>query len=109
MKAQSILDIDRGSYTEIVRYVLPGDSRNEEAVFVSARVDDNGVFTPIELYFVPPDGFVHRSPFFLELTDDTRAAVVKRDARSDRIGHRNPLTPVAIPSGVLRKRYTRLP
>ncbi|MAT15050.1 MAG: hypothetical protein CMJ46_07245 [Planctomyces sp.] len=78
MKAQPILDIDRGSYTEIVRYVLPGDSRNEEAVFVFARVDDIGVFTPIELYFVPPEGFVHRSPFFLELTDDTRAAVIKR-------------------------------
>lgn len=78
MDYPSILDIDRRTYSEIIRYVLPTNSRNEEAVFVFANADDKGVFTPLETYYVPPDGFAHRSPFFLELADETRAAVIKR-------------------------------
>ena len=78
MNYPSILKIDGRSYSEIVRYVLPENSRNEEAVFVFARADDKGIFTPLETYFVPPEGFAHRSPFFLELADETRAAVIKR-------------------------------
>lgn len=34
--------------------------------------------TPLETYLVPPEWFAHRSPFFLELADETRAAVIKR-------------------------------
>lgn len=78
MNVSAILEIDRLSYSEIVRYVLPTNSRHEEAVFVFAHADGNGVFTPLETYFVPPEGFAHRSPFFLELADETRATVIKR-------------------------------
>ncbi len=78
MTVPAILEIDRRIYSEIVRYVLPTNSRNEEAVFVFARAEANGVFILLETYFVPPEGFAHRSPFFLELTDETRAMVIKR-------------------------------
>jgi len=78
MNFRAILEIDRRSYSEIVRYVLPTNSHHEEAVFVFARADGNGVFTPLETYFVPPEGFVHKSQYFLELTDETRAGVIKR-------------------------------
>jgi hypothetical protein len=78
MNVSATLEIDRRSYSEIVRYVLPSNSGHEEAVFVFAHTDGNEVFTPLEAYFVPPEGFAHRSPYFLELTDETRATVIKR-------------------------------
>ncbi len=78
MNVPAILEIDRRIYSEIVRYVLPTNSLNEEAVFVFARSEANGVFTLLDTYFVPPEGFAQRSPFFLELTDETRAKVIKR-------------------------------
>ncbi len=78
MNHPAILDIEQRTYSEILKYVLPRNSRHEEAVFVFARADSTGVFTPLEVFNVPPSGFVHRSPYFLELTDETRATVIKR-------------------------------
>lgn len=53
----------------------------EEAAFVFADVDESAggiTFRAVDSYLVPPDGFETRSPWFLELADETRAAVIKQ-------------------------------
>jgi hypothetical protein len=78
MVSTAILDLPKANYQQIVQYLLPNRSQHEEAAFVFARADESGVFKPVEAYLVPPTGFVHRSPYFLELTDETRQAIIKR-------------------------------
>lgn len=78
MPQSAVLDLTTDVYRDIHRHVLPPHSRHEEAVFVFARSDGAGNFTLVDLYRVPPEGFDHRSPYFLELTDETRQLVIKR-------------------------------
>jgi hypothetical protein len=53
----------------------------EEAAFLFARTTDAGAelhFHTVDWYPVPIEGFVTRSLHFLELTDETRARVIKK-------------------------------
>lgn len=67
--------------SRIRRHVLPAGGLCEEAAFLfsKARVTEDGcVLDVIDGQLIPPDGFASRSRFYLELTDGTRAAVIKR-------------------------------
>lgn len=60
---------------------LMDQSPFEEAAFSYMREDslkEADAYQYIEWYPVPPSGFTSRSGFHLELTDDTRALVIKR-------------------------------
>ena len=63
-------------------HLLPnGLSSPEEVAFVYAHPegqDGTTVFRCREWFPVPPGGFVSRSGFHLELTDETKASVIKR-------------------------------
>ena len=53
----------------------------EEAAFVFCNHQMNGdvlLLSPKELWLLPPEAFQNRSEFYLELTDETRAKLIKR-------------------------------
>lgn len=63
------------------RHLLPNARGPEEAAFVFARASrDEGAasFESIEWSPVNPEGFASRSAYHLELSDETRARVIKR-------------------------------
>ena len=78
MDQPAILQLAHADFGRIRAHLLPPRTRYEEAVFLFARADVDGLFTPIEWRAIPPEGFLHRSPCYLELTDETRAALIKR-------------------------------
>jgi len=70
-----------GLYETLCDHLLPPGATCEEAAFGFARTSSDGnrlVFELLELYPVPPEGFVEHSRFFLHLNDETRARVIKR-------------------------------
>ena len=77
-----LLRLPSDVYEEIRAHLLPGNLAPETAgfIFVVPERQEGGtqVFEYVEWYPVPPDGFVERSPYHLELTDETRAEVIKR-------------------------------
>lgn len=63
------------------QHLLPDEHGPEEAAFVFARHSaENAIhsFQHVEWFPVLPEGFASRSAFHLELSDETRAAVIKR-------------------------------
>jgi hypothetical protein len=81
MATRTRVNLPDGNYAEIRAHLLSAGSLYEEAVFgfASTRMSDEEVhFDVIELLPVPPEGFVERSAFFLQLTDEMRARVIKR-------------------------------
>lgn len=62
-------------------HLHPDIAESEEAAFIFARQEDEDgrvVFRCIDWYPVPLDGFVIHSRYHIELTDETRAKVIKR-------------------------------
>lgn len=72
--------ITRPAYDQLRACLLPAGSENEEAAFAFADVDcvAGYRFVPREWMFLAPDDFAYRSPYHLELADETRAKVIKR-------------------------------
>ncbi len=76
-----LLRMPEDIYSKVQAHLLPYDSHSEEAGFLFVKhlpQDDDQVFEFLEWYPVPPEGFVGRSYVHLELTDEARAAVIKR-------------------------------
>ena len=76
-----MLNLPEDVHGELLSHLLPANSLIEEAAFVFVHSTSNGgkfVFRFIEWFAVEPEGFVHRSEGYLELTDITRAQVIKR-------------------------------
>jgi hypothetical protein len=70
-----------GMWSAVQRHLLAQRATFEEAGFLFASTE--GGSTAIELravewYGIPPEGFEERSPYFLQLTDETKALVIKR-------------------------------
>lgn len=68
-------------YRDIVSHLLPKGTDHEEAAFVFANTEQRGddlLFRFAEWLPVLPMGFSIRSPFCLELSDETRGRVIKR-------------------------------
>jgi hypothetical protein len=62
------------------RHLLPPDGECEEAAFLFALATQAAGSTTLQVadhFLVPPECFVRRSAFYLELNDDTRARVLK--------------------------------
>jgi len=62
-------------------HLLNNNAVSEEAAFVFARceaVEDDEIFTAIDWYSVPPQGFSYRSKYYIELSDETKADVIKK-------------------------------
>ena len=79
MSSGAILVLPRTVHDELQRHLLRNPNANEEAAFVFAKHSTAGNrFTFIEWFPVPPEGFVVQLPYHFELTDETRARVIKR-------------------------------
>lgn len=81
MTTKIILKIPNEAYKAVWAHLLPKRFLAEEAAFIFAqRIAEDGsdVFRCLEWYPIPPRGFLTRSCFYLELTDETRAAAIKR-------------------------------
>jgi proteasome lid subunit RPN8/RPN11 len=75
------LKIDGVLYAGLLRHLMPLASDYEEAAFLFVRGVTHGeemVFDPIDQFLVGPEGFVVRSPRFLELKDSVRAQLIMR-------------------------------
>jgi hypothetical protein len=67
-------------FAEIRGHLLPPRHKVEEAAFAFAERVREGdlLFRAVEWHAVPPEGFVSRSAYHMELTDETRAHAIKR-------------------------------
>jgi len=78
---QVFLSVEQEMHAALRAHLLPEDSLLEEVAFLYAHpVAKDGalLFQPAEWQPIAPDGFVYRSELGLELTDETRATVIKR-------------------------------
>lgn len=81
MSARVLLALLPDVQTALWQHLLPHGKTPEQAAFAfAAQEARNGaaVFRCLEWQPVPPEGFVSRSMFHFELTDATRAGVIKR-------------------------------
>jgi hypothetical protein len=70
-----------GTFERVHAHLLPLRGLCEEAAFLFATSEvgpESVRLSVIEAMLIPPEGFASRSRFYLELTDRTRAAVIKR-------------------------------
>ena len=69
-------------YDSLVAHVLPPDDYLEQVAFMYARPRDGdgatATFEVIDQTLINDDGFLRRSEYHFELTDEARGAVIKR-------------------------------
>jgi hypothetical protein len=76
-----LLELPANAWSAIGAHLLPSSASCEEAAFLFAEVaekPDAVTLRMLEWRAVPPEGFALRSPYYLQLTDVTRAAMIKR-------------------------------
>lgn len=76
-----LLTIPRTTYEELWSHLLPPRGKVEQVAFVYVLRETQGAvdnFRCVDWYAVPPPGFISQSRFHVELTDETRALVIKR-------------------------------
>lgn len=76
-----LLALPRPAHAALWNHLVPERHATEEAAFgyaVRETADGAEIFRCVEWAPVPPEGFASRSAFHLELTDETRAAAIKR-------------------------------
>lgn len=78
----SSVELPAEIHESLRRHLLADKDGPEEAAFVFAQVtnDDAGAWTFefVDWMAVPPEGFTFHSDYHIELSDETRAAVIKR-------------------------------
>jgi hypothetical protein len=70
-----------GMWSAIQQHLRPKRAKFEEAAFVFATAEEapgSVNLHAVEWYAVPPNGFDEQSPYFLQLSDETKAKVIKR-------------------------------
>lgn len=75
------IQLPNGMFETLQAHLLPPAGDCEEAAFLFARVESGSEFVHlavVDCMLIPPEGFASRSRFYLELTDASRAAVIKR-------------------------------
>lgn len=75
------LHLPDGEWAKIRQHLRPKRSKAEEAVFVFATVEETSLSVDlrmVESYPVPPQGFDHQSEYYLQLTDEEKAKLIKR-------------------------------
>ena len=78
MKDMAILELTGHVHQALLSHLLPKRQRAEEVAFVFAVADGAAILRQVDWMAVPESGFVSRSLFHLELTDETRGTVIKR-------------------------------
>lgn len=79
MKTEALLRLPGIVHHELQQHLLREPNGDEQAAFVFARFsDDDNTFHFVEWLPVPPDGFAAQLPYHFELTDATRAQIIKR-------------------------------
>lgn len=76
-----VLELPLEVHQAIQGHLIPGADGNEVAAFVFARhieQDGDHSFECIDWFAVPKDGFVVRTDYHIELTDEVRATIIKR-------------------------------
>lgn len=76
-----VLSLPPDVYTALREHLISGGERSEAAAFVFARhvgQDGDHSFEHVAWYSVPEDGFAVQTGYHIELTDETRAVVIKR-------------------------------
>ena len=90
MTTEALLQLPGIVHHELLQHLLREPNGDEQAAFVFARFSaDDNTFHFVEWLAVPPDGFAVQLPYHFELTDATRAQIVKR--AHDRLGLHEPL------------------
>jgi proteasome lid subunit RPN8/RPN11 len=75
------IELDGAFYERLIEHLLRPDADDEEAAFLFAQPIHDGASTSLVVrdeILLPPDAFAFRSPEYLELTDETRAMLIKR-------------------------------
>lgn len=78
---QVFIHIPKEIHQAVWTQLLPRHLRSEEAGFMYVRhnpQDEVEVFEYVDWYLVPSNGFLNRSRYHFELTDETRARVIKQ-------------------------------
>ena len=73
----TVVSVPEQIYRSVRRHLLPWRHRAEEAAFLYTVPTDD-VLEYLEWFPVPASGFASRSPYHLELNEDTHAEVIKR-------------------------------
>jgi len=78
--SRPMIKLTTSEYSRLREHLLPPGSEDEEAAFAFADVQQKQGyhFVPREWMFLTPEDFEHRSPYHLELADETRARIIKR-------------------------------
>lgn len=72
------LELTRVAHDEILAHLLRDGHTREEAAFVFARPEAGDVFRGVEWMAIEEEGFAFHSSLGIELSDATRAHVIKR-------------------------------
>lgn len=78
---QVFIHIPKEVHQAVWTQLLPRHLRSEEAGFMYVRhwpQDEAEVFEYVDWYLIPSNGFLDRSRYHFELTDETRAQVIKQ-------------------------------
>jgi hypothetical protein len=78
---KALLKLDTGGYDDLIAHLLPPDDEEEQAAFVFAhvaRTPHQVVFEAAEIAKLGPSDFIAQHDDFLEMTDETRARLIKR-------------------------------
>lgn len=73
-----VLHLPEATYAAVQEHLVPKRHRVEEAGFLYVVPAGDDAFTHVDWYAVPPTGFLSRSAYHLELSDETRAGMIKR-------------------------------
>lgn len=78
--ADALISLTRTDYMRLRAHLLPPGSEDEEAAFAFADIQQTRSyrFVPREWRLLAPGDFEYRSPYHLELADETRARIIKR-------------------------------
>jgi proteasome lid subunit RPN8/RPN11 len=77
---QIILELPPPAYKAIIGHLLPGNTWNEQAAFVYAKAENRDaglIISFIEWEPIYPQDFSYHTEFYLELSDNKRAQIIK--------------------------------
>ena len=78
---RTLITLPEGGLGRVRAHLFPMDGLCEEAAFLLTHATESPaglVLSVFETLLISPEGFASRSRFYLELTDETRAMVIKR-------------------------------
>jgi len=75
--SELILHVPLAQHHELLEHLRPRDAEQVAFLFSEPQVDREALRI-VELYPVPPEGFVWQSAYHVTLTDDVRAYVIQR-------------------------------